>query len=180
MNWSFVLIFLLGLLVMFRIVEDDMPPIPEGCSPLLRDFLTQCLNKDPTKRPSADLLFEHPWLKNNWGLHKVTSFLLFDNSLLIKIFNQELRPQDSIPFLRRVSADLQKSEVVRYLSQVRMPDSPSSTHAIDIPTSPDGRRISDASVQPLADNDISPREHSFIKTSFSKRIFILSFTFTTN
>lgn len=56
---------------MFRIVEDDKPPIPEGCSQLLRDFLTKCFNKDPTKRPSAELLCEHPWLKKNWGIHRV-------------------------------------------------------------------------------------------------------------
>jgi len=58
---------------MYSIVEDDQPPIPEGCSPLLQDFLAQCFNKDPTKRPSADVLCEHPWLKKNWGAHKVGS-----------------------------------------------------------------------------------------------------------
>lgn len=57
---------------MFRIVEDDMPPIPEGCSPYLQEFLTRCFNKDPTKRPSAEQLCEHPWLKKKWGLHKVS------------------------------------------------------------------------------------------------------------
>lgn len=140
--------------VMFRIVEDDKPPIPEGCSQLLRDFLTKCFNKDPTKRPSAELLCEHPWLKKNWGIHR------------------ELRPQDSIPFLRRVSADLQKSEVARYLSQIEMPE-PSSPEALarvdDISSSsPTAPRASNASVHPMADNDIAPREHSFVKTTFSK------------
>ncbi|ESK96507.1 cell division control protein [Moniliophthora roreri MCA 2997] len=133
--------------VMFRIVEDDMPPIPPGCSPLLEDFLKQCFNKDPSKRPNADLLCEHQWLKQNWGAHK------------------ELRPQDSIPFLRRVSADLQKSEAVRYLSQIEMPDG----HRADDPSSPTGRRISNTSMRPSLDNnEISPREHSFVKTTFSK------------
>ncbi|RDB20820.1 hypothetical protein Hypma_012023 [Hypsizygus marmoreus] len=140
--------------VMFRIVEDEMPPIPEGCSPLLEDFLTSCFNKDPTKRPSAELLCEHPWVKKNWGLHK------------------ELRPQDSIPFLRRVSADLQKSEVVRYLSQIDITESPTTqafTRVEDnVYAAPLGKRTSDASILPLADNDISPREHSFVKTTFSK------------
>ena len=56
---------------MFRIVEDKMPPLPESCSTLLEDFLKQCFNKEPTLRPSADILFEHPWLKQNWGAHKV-------------------------------------------------------------------------------------------------------------
>ncbi|KAJ6591534.1 Pkinase-domain-containing protein [Mycena vulgaris] len=134
--------------VMFRIVEDDMPPLPEACSPLLEDFLTQCFNKDPTKRPSADLLCEHPWLKKNWGVHK------------------ELRPQDSIPFLRRVSADLQKSEVVRFMSNQEMPESPvgSDDHVSGSP--PRARRVSFSS-RPM-DQDISPRDHSFVKTTFSK------------
>ncbi|KAJ7672369.1 hypothetical protein DFH06DRAFT_91381 [Mycena polygramma] len=133
--------------VMFRIVEDDMPPLPEGCSHLLEDFLTQCFNKDPTKRPSAEFLCEHQWLKKNWGEHKA------------------LRPQDSIPFLRRVSADLQKSEAVRFLSQIEMPDSPMEGEEL-LSSSPPGRRIS-LSSRPM-DQDISSREHSFVKATFSK------------
>ncbi|KAF5383862.1 hypothetical protein D9615_003632 [Tricholomella constricta] len=140
--------------VMFRIVEDERPPLPESCSPFLQDFLTQCFNKDPKKRPGAELLCEHPWLKQNWGIHK------------------ELRPQDSIPFLRRVSADLQKSEFVRYLSQIDMPESPTAeTFARGedkSKASSPGHRTSEVSIRPLADNDISPREHSFVKTTFSK------------
>ena len=48
-----------------------MPPIPEGCSDLLRDFLEQCFDKDPTRRPNAEMLCEHPWLKKNWVALKV-------------------------------------------------------------------------------------------------------------
>lgn len=60
-----------NIVVMFRIVDDAMPPIPEGCSDLARQFLLQCFNKEPSRRPGAELLFEHPWLKQNWGVHKV-------------------------------------------------------------------------------------------------------------
>ncbi|KAG6813166.1 hypothetical protein H0H92_013573 [Tricholoma furcatifolium] len=136
--------------VMYSIVEDDMPPLPPSCSPLLCDFLTACFNKDPKKRPSAMMLFEHPWLKQNWGIHK------------------ELRPQDSIPFLRRVSADLQKSEFVRYLAQLDAPE-PVSESPRD-KSSPLRPRISDVSMRPnfIVDNDISPKGHEFVKTSFSK------------
>lgn len=63
--------------VMFRIVEDTMPPIPEGCSPLLQNFLTKCFNKDPAKRPNAETLCEHQWLKQNLDAHKVRSQLQF-------------------------------------------------------------------------------------------------------
>nr|GAT45690.1 predicted protein [Mycena chlorophos] len=55
--------------LMSRIVEDDMPPFADNCSLLLEDFLKQCFNKDPTKRPSAELLHEHEWLQKDWGAH---------------------------------------------------------------------------------------------------------------
>ncbi|KAJ7577053.1 STE/STE11/cdc15 protein kinase [Mycena floridula] len=122
-----------SLALMFRIVEDDMPPIPEGCSEPLRDFLSQCFDKDPAKRPTAELLCEHPWLKKNWGAHK-------------------LRPQDSIPFLRRVSADLHKSDVTRYLPQFELAETPTTEEFVS--GSPPNRRLSS--------------EHSFVKTTFSK------------
>ena len=56
---------------MFRIVEDDYPPIPERFSRSLTAFLMECFRKDPAQRPSAEKLFEHEWLKNHWGLNKV-------------------------------------------------------------------------------------------------------------
>ncbi|KAH9479372.1 Cytokinesis protein sepH [Psilocybe cubensis] len=133
--------------VMFRIVEDEMPPMPEGCSELLKDFLEQCFHKDPTRRPDAETLCEHPWLKNNWVALK------------------ELRPQDSIPFLRRVSTDLHKSDAVRYLAQMDLPDTPISGSPMR--DSPMGRRTSASSVRPV-EPDFLPREHTFVKTTFSK------------
>jgi serine/threonine protein kinase len=66
-------IYQLLFLVMFRIVEDDMPPLPEGVSPLLQDFLKMCFNRDPTLRPSAELLCEHEWLKKSWSGLQVRS-----------------------------------------------------------------------------------------------------------
>ncbi|TFY53358.1 hypothetical protein EVG20_g10152, partial [Dentipellis fragilis] len=62
-----------SMTVMFRIVEDEMPPLPEGCSPALTDFLQLCFNKDPSLRPGADLLCEHEWLKTHWGLAAASS-----------------------------------------------------------------------------------------------------------
>jgi len=67
---------------MFRIVEDDMPPIPEEASEMLKDFLEQCFNKDPACRPNAMMLCEHPWLKQSW---KVRRFLSCLNPAVSKI-----------------------------------------------------------------------------------------------
>ncbi|KZV60016.1 kinase-like protein, partial [Peniophora sp. CONT] len=60
-----------SMTVMFRIVEDERPPLPEGCSGPLKDFLELCFQKEPEMRPSAEELFEHEWLKKHWGLNKV-------------------------------------------------------------------------------------------------------------
>lgn len=138
--------------VMYAIVEDENPPIPDGLSPLLEDFLQQCFHKDPDMRPDAETLCEHAWLKKNWAGHK------------------ELRPQDSIPFLRRVSTDYQKSsDAMRYLTQLGEND---GLEEPPISSSPPKHRHS-ASSQPSNNNsnndsEISPRDHNFVKTTFSK------------
>lgn len=36
---------------LFKIVEDDMPPLPAGITQELVQFLTACFTKDPMKRP---------------------------------------------------------------------------------------------------------------------------------
>ncbi|WVQ71059.1 hypothetical protein IAR50_000584 [Cryptococcus sp. DSM 104548] len=80
-----------SMTVLFRIVEDEMPPLPSGISEDLADFLRLCFTKDPDIRPSAAVLFEHRWL---------TSL----NSHLTA-----LRSQDSLPFLSRVSMDFRRT-----------------------------------------------------------------------
>lgn len=52
-----------GSAVMFRIVEDSIPPIPPKCSGPMRIFLEQCLQQEPQERPSAGALLSHPWIK---------------------------------------------------------------------------------------------------------------------
>ncbi|KAH7105802.1 hypothetical protein BKA62DRAFT_612758 [Auriculariales sp. MPI-PUGE-AT-0066] len=144
-----------SLSVMFHIVEDDEPPIPEGCSPELEDFLQQCFQKNPSMRPQAEELFEHPWLRKMWEHHK-----------------KELRPQDSIPFLRRVSADLHKADLSRHWSGLSNLDIP----ALDSPHAPFMSDAHDLSSSPVArlfgtplESEMSlPRAHSFIKTTFAK------------
>lgn len=47
---------------MYRIVEDEDPPIPPGLPEDMDHFLKLCFQKEPRLRPSAVQLFEHPWL----------------------------------------------------------------------------------------------------------------------
>jgi serine/threonine protein kinase len=142
---------------MLRIVENDTPPFPEGCSEFLEDFLRQCFNKDPSKRPTAEQLCEHEWLKQNWEAGK------------------ELRQQDSILFLRRVSTDVQQKSpaVARYLGQADLPSESDEGSSDESPRSPMKRNSNATSAgrAPFMDSDsiMAPREHSFVKTAFGKR-----------
>jgi len=47
---------------LFRIVQDDCPPLPEGISSLCKDFLMQCFQKETLLRQSAEQLLKHRWI----------------------------------------------------------------------------------------------------------------------
>uniref|UniRef100_K3X170 non-specific serine/threonine protein kinase n=1 Tax=Globisporangium ultimum (strain ATCC 200006 / CBS 805.95 / DAOM BR144) TaxID=431595 RepID=K3X170_GLOUD len=47
---------------LFRIVQDDHPPLPERISPALHDFIMKCFMKEPRLRGSAEELLTHPWI----------------------------------------------------------------------------------------------------------------------
>ncbi|KAG6553054.1 hypothetical protein Mapa_005391 [Marchantia paleacea] len=50
---------------LFRIVQDDHPPIPEHVSAAITDFLHKCFKKDAKLRPDARSLLTHPWIRNS-------------------------------------------------------------------------------------------------------------------
>lgn len=50
---------------LFRIVQDEQPPIPEHLTPDITDFLHQCFRKDAKLRPDAKNLLMHPWIQNS-------------------------------------------------------------------------------------------------------------------
>ncbi|KAK4699243.1 hypothetical protein P7C70_g7019, partial [Phenoliferia sp. Uapishka_3] len=54
--------FLDPMPALFRIVNDDCPPIPETASAVVRDFLLQCFQKDGNLRIGARKLLRHPWM----------------------------------------------------------------------------------------------------------------------
>ncbi|GAA5977680.1 hypothetical protein JCM11641_001376 [Rhodosporidiobolus odoratus] len=54
--------FLDPLPALFRIVNDDCPPLPDGASAVVRDFLLQCFQKDRNLRIGAKKLLRHPWM----------------------------------------------------------------------------------------------------------------------
>ncbi|XP_057527057.1 MAP3K epsilon protein kinase 1-like isoform X2 [Amaranthus tricolor] len=55
---------LLPMTALFRIVQDEHPPIPDGLSADMTDFLRLCFKKDARQRPDANMLLSHPWIQN--------------------------------------------------------------------------------------------------------------------
>ncbi|WWD18350.1 hypothetical protein CI109_102800 [Kwoniella shandongensis] len=47
---------------LWRIVQDESMRIPEGASPIVKDFLYHCFQKDPNLRVTAKKLLRHPWM----------------------------------------------------------------------------------------------------------------------
>ncbi|KXS21867.1 kinase-like protein [Gonapodya prolifera JEL478] len=53
---------LINMAALFRIVEDDCPPLPPNISPELESFLKSCFIKEPDQRATAASLLEHQWI----------------------------------------------------------------------------------------------------------------------
>uniref|UniRef100_A0A6B2LJH4 Protein kinase domain-containing protein n=1 Tax=Arcella intermedia TaxID=1963864 RepID=A0A6B2LJH4_9EUKA len=49
--------------IAISIVQDDYPPLPEDITPLCKDFLSQCFQKEPYLRPTTAQLMTHPWFR---------------------------------------------------------------------------------------------------------------------
>ncbi|MED6184939.1 hypothetical protein PIB30_052265 [Stylosanthes scabra] len=55
-----------GMQALFRIGRGEPPPIPETLSKDARDFILECLQVNPSKRPTAAQLLEHPFLRRQF------------------------------------------------------------------------------------------------------------------
>lgn len=167
-----------SMTVLFRIVEDAMPPLPPT-SPELEDFLKLCFIKEPADRPSAVLLFEHEWVRAARG-------------------DIGTSPQDSLPFLRRVSQEQRTDSQRIFANPVDIPKAPESvrikeangifptrsaaTSLVDLSTTPKENdvqkyaQMSMVSLHSLASQSreclasSSARAHGLVKTTFAKAI----------
>ena len=99
---------------LFRIVNDDHPPLPEGASPIVRDFLMQCFQKDPNLRVSARKLLKHPWIVNAKRSDaevpkKPTEYTQAIKS--VQEWNEALKSPNGGSSLRRVSRPMSSSPI---------------------------------------------------------------------
>ncbi|KAH6783300.1 Protein kinase superfamily protein [Perilla frutescens var. hirtella] len=60
-----------GVAAMFKIGNSkELPEIPNHLSEDGKDFVRQCLQRDPSNRPTAARLLEHPFVKNSASLER--------------------------------------------------------------------------------------------------------------
>lgn len=159
-----------SMTVLFRIVEDPMPPMPET-SPELEDFLKLCFVKEPALRPTAAMLWEHEWVRAGRG------------DLLV-------RPQDSLPFLRRLSQEPahHRVEAQRVFSVNSAQARSANASLIDLSTE-ETSNMAQMSMVSLhshvmqhgrEERETSPetvsvgKAHALVKTSFAKRAYSTS------
>ncbi|XP_010542464.1 PREDICTED: MAP3K epsilon protein kinase 1-like [Tarenaya hassleriana] len=78
---------------LFRIVQDERPPIPDSLSPDITDFLRQCFKKDARQRSDAKTLLSHPWIRNSR-----------------RALQSSLRHSGTIRYIQEASADSENAD----------------------------------------------------------------------
>jgi serine/threonine protein kinase len=66
---------------MFKITQDEHPPLPSGITSNCHDFLLKTFVKNPEQRSTAKQLLSHKWL-----FRKIPSFFLFVNCFFLLLF----------------------------------------------------------------------------------------------
>ena len=91
---------------LFRIVNDDHPPLPQGASPAVLDFLMQCFQKDPNLRVSAKKLLKHAWISSTKriGLEKPKKATEYDEAVKsVQEWNEALKDSPPGSLIRKGS-----------------------------------------------------------------------------
>ena len=86
---------LIAMSAMFRIVEDDLPPLPDNISDECTSFLTACFQKDPQKRLSAAELKNHAWIIQNGQRIRKTETCSHDLSSYLQSLEEVTHPNES-------------------------------------------------------------------------------------
>lgn len=96
-----------------HILNDEIPQFPDSFSEHLCDFLRNCFNRDPSKRPSAKDLQYHFWITTN---NNITE----DNQK-----NASIQPTSSIHFDLNQNKNISPELVIQNLDKILNSDSDS-------------------------------------------------------
>lgn len=159
---------LIAMSAMFRIVEDDHPPLPDVSEPM-HDFLLSCFQKHPQDRPSATELLDHPWLQMHSavaGASRPTSMLQHHQSSQQQNNRSMSRPASMVAQQQPISSSSEPTKENALPSGARQQrQGGSSSSSSSRPSSV----VHPLDNRPLSENILmDPITHRFIKMSFGK------------
>lgn len=141
---------LLSHRVLFLIPRNDPPILPNTFSKTFRDFVSSCLQKDPTKRSTAKELLKHPLFKK-YNKKKVSVVDLLNKSAAWKINFPSLTPNSySQSDISEADDLLSEATSVWDFSEDSSLDSPVVERIVEKKNEPPER-------SPLAINEINAR-----------------------
>ncbi|XP_072951384.1 mitogen-activated protein kinase kinase kinase 5-like [Typha angustifolia] len=79
-----------GAAAMFKVLHKD-PPIPDTLSSEGNDFLQRCFRRNPSERPTATMLLEHPFIRNSHHHNLHGSIHAFAGIKLDAVYSQRDR-----------------------------------------------------------------------------------------
>ena len=128
---------------LFRIVNDEYPPLPEQVSGELRDFLLKCFQKEPLIRQSATDLLKHAWLKGasssidletkeNISIDSSSCKSPSKSSVYSQFLNQSSRPSSVHSSLQIIDneAESESSALSETLEELEKSPSPKLLHSV--------------------------------------------------
>jgi len=88
---------------MFKIVQNELPTLPQGLSSQLKDFISKCLVKKAEERPTVEELLKHPFLLTETSTAVLTKLI---EQNLEKILAQQTRKRSvEAPTMRKNQDD---------------------------------------------------------------------------
>ncbi|PRP74232.1 hypothetical protein PROFUN_16318 [Planoprotostelium fungivorum] len=102
----------------FRMVQDERPPLPEGLSPHMESFLLKCLTKEVSSRPSATQLLEHSYLEPHRTAACMAPEEMYDR---VRLYNRRPTVHSMLDFRRSTVVFEGKGEGLKSLKRVESP-----------------------------------------------------------
>ncbi|RCI01969.1 hypothetical protein CU098_009991, partial [Rhizopus stolonifer] len=143
----------IAMTAMFKIVEEECPPIPDNISSELGNFLELCFKKNPSERPSAQELLRHPWIKQHRKTLDVSSTTSSPSILMKKA---GANPSRSVKSKSTAVATPGESSFAKKAQQKKTPGNLTTRQSMPV--------VSNDHVKPRRDKHI----HDLIDCSFPK------------
>ncbi|KAG2197477.1 hypothetical protein INT47_003085 [Mucor saturninus] len=172
---------LITMTAMFKIVEDECPPLPEDISDDLLNFLKLCFKKNPVERPTAQHLLHHPWVRQQQEQPLTVGPIRSNSTILNSYLKKATKKDDKITLLEH---PMSPSPLTPFYTPITLPTPNGFSSSKLIPRKMDGKKsLITRQSMPIVSNQYqqqqkqqqqqerdqsSPHVHNLIECSFPK------------